>query len=326
MRHKVVQAVPLIVLVLCLNLFTKQSSAQSITTSDGKFEIGLGLGPMFFLGDLGGSAGVGKRGLKDLDFPLTKLSKMLYASYYPTEWLGLRLALNHGVLEGEDAKAPNKGGAEVDRLLRNLSFKTSVLEAYVAAEIYPTVFFESYDGLARKFRPYGIIGVGVMKFNPKARDPLNNQWVELKPLRLEGQGMAEYPERKEYSLVQKEVPLGVGFKYYLKENMYVGLELVHRQLFTDYIDDVSQSTDGYIDPLLFDNYLSAPNAARAKRLQYRGLYTTPNYSGNMRDYDRGDPTENDAFFSTVIRIGWRLNGSNDPNSRARKQLRCPVFY
>ncbi len=44
-------------------------------------------------------------------------------------------------------------------------------------------------------------------------------------LRLEGQGMAEYPNSKPYKLVQKEVPLGFGFKYYLKENMYVGLEI-----------------------------------------------------------------------------------------------------
>ena len=86
----------------------------------------------------------------------------------------------------------------------------------------------------------------VMKFNPKAK--LDGQWVELKPLRLEGQGMAEYPDRKEYNLIQMEVPMGFGFKYYLKENMYVGLEVLHRQLFTDYIDDVSTS---YRDPIVF---------------------------------------------------------------------------
>ena len=189
-----------------------------------KFEIGLGFGPMFFLGDLGGTAGIGRDFIKDLDFPLTTLSKSIYANYYPAEWIGFRLSLNHGVLKGDDAEAPNKGGAEVDRLQRNLSFKTSVLEAYLALEFYPTVFFEQYDGLAKKFRPYGIIGVGGFKFNPKAK--LDGQWVELQPLRLEGQGMTEYPSRKEYSLTQLEVPMGLGFKYYLKENMYVGIESI----------------------------------------------------------------------------------------------------
>ena len=232
-----VPSVRFIVLLLSLTIFSSRSYSQSITTGNGKWEIGLGFGPMFFLGDLGGTAGIGKPFVKDLDFPLTKISKNLYANYYATEWLGFRLAINHGTLEGDDAEAPNKGGAEMDRLERNLSFKTSVLEGYLAAEIYPTVFFEKYDGLQGKFRPYGIIGVGIMKYNPKAK--LDGQWVALKPLRLEGQGMAEYPDRKEYKLIQKEIPLGFGFKYYLKENFYVGLEVLHRQMFTDYIDDVS---------------------------------------------------------------------------------------
>lgn len=316
-----VPSVRIVVLLLTLIIFTSRSNSQSITTGDGKWEIGLGFGPMFFLGDLGGTAGYGKPFIKDLDFPLTTLSKNIYVEMYPAEWLGFRLAFNHGRLEGDDKEAPNKGGAEVDRLERNLSFRTSVLEGYLAAEIYPTVFFERYDGLAGKFRPYGIIGFGMMKYNPKAN--LNGKWIELHPLRLEGQGMAEYPEQKEYSLLQKEIPMGFGFKYYIKENMYVGLEILHRQLFTDYIDDVST---GYINPALFDNYLSPADAANAKQLYYRGTYPgAVSRPQDIQSYQRGDPTENDAFFSTILRFGWRLNGDN-MMGRQKRQLRCPVFY
>jgi hypothetical protein len=314
-----VPSVRFIVLILTLTFFSPRSYSQSITTGDGKWEIGLGFGPMFFLGDLGGTAGIGKPFIKDIDLPLTKISKNLYANYYATEWLGFRLAINHGVLEGDDAEAPNKGGAEMDRLERNLSFKTSVLEGYLAAEIYPTVFFEKHEGLLGKFRPYGIAGIGVMKYNSKAQ--LDGQWVALKPLRLEGQGMAEYPDKKEYKLIQKEIPLGFGFKYYIKENLYVGLEVLHRQLFTDYIDDVSTK---YIDPVYFNNYLSAADAAKASRLYYRGTYPGAVSSpDDILTYQRGDPTENDAFFSTIFRFGWRINSDN---ARQRRQLRCPVFY
>lgn len=321
MRTYLRSAIPLLVLFTSFSLFSFRASSQSITSGDGKFEVGFGFGPMFFLGDLGGTAGIGRDFIKDLDFPLTTFSKKIYANYYPVEMLGFRIALNHGILKGDDAQAPNKGGAEVDRLLRNLSFRTSVLEAYIAAEIYPTVPFEQYDGLEKKFRPYGIIGFGMMKYKPKAK--LDGQWVELKPLRLEGQGMNEYPDRKEYSLIQKEIPLGFGFKYYIKENMYIGLELMHRQLFTDYIDDVST---GYIDPILFDSYLSPADAVKAKRLYYRGSYQNAvSNPGLIQTFQRGDPTDKDAFFSSILRIGWRLNG-NDPASRARRQMRCPVFY
>ena len=91
---------------------------------------------------------------------------------------------------------------------------------------------EEYDGLQGKFRPYGITGVGGFRFNPKAYyypDPNNlnvKELVELRPLRLEGQGMSQYPERKEYNLTQLEIPMGAGFKYYIKENTYIGLEVL----------------------------------------------------------------------------------------------------
>ena len=316
MRNNLLSAVRILVLILSLNLFSFRSNSQSITTGNGKFEVGLGFGPMFFLGDLGGSAGIGRDFLKDVDFPLTKFSKMIYANYYPAEWLGFRLALNHGQLQGSDAEAPDKGGREISRIKRNLSFKSSLLEAYIAAEVYPTVFFERYDGLQGKLRPYGLIGVGAYKFNPKTQ--LNGQWVELQPLRLEGQGLI--PGKSEYKLTQAEIPMGLGFKYFIKENMYVGMELLHRQLFTDYVDDVSTT---YPDPIIF-NALPAADAAKARQLYYRGDELPAARLTPRVNEQRGDPTDNDAFFSTILRFGWRIG--NNPNSNARKQMRCPVFF
>ncbi len=314
MRTYLLSAVRISVLILSLSLFSLRSHSQSITTGNGKLELGLGFGPMFFLGDLGGSAGIGRDFLKDVDFPLTKFSKMVYVNYYASEWLGFRLALNHGTLEGADAEAPNKGGREISRIKRNLSFKTSVLEAYVAAEIYPTIFFEKYDGLKGKFRPYGLIGYGVFKFNPKAN--LNGNWVDLKPLRTEGQGLVD--GKKEYKLIQGEIPTGIGFKYYIKENMYVGMEVLHRNLFTDYVDDVSTT---YPDPIVF-NALPNADEAKARQLFYRGdelpgARLTPGINEQ-----RGDSSDDDAFFSTILRFGWRLNTYDN----ARRQMRCPVFY
>src|SRR5258706_2054335 len=117
-------------IALSLILFSTQihSSAQSVGGS--KLEIGVGLGPLFFLGDLGGSRGYGTTFVKDVDMPLTKLCKGFYLNIEPVEWLGFRLAGNIGVLEGNDAQAPNKGGDEVSRLLRNLSFKSNMIEGY----------------------------------------------------------------------------------------------------------------------------------------------------------------------------------------------------
>ncbi|MDX1956186.1 MAG: hypothetical protein SFU20_11690 [Chitinophagaceae bacterium] len=308
-----------------LFLFTQKTQGQAITLQNGKVEVGLGIGPSFFLGDLGGQRGIGQPFIKDINIPLTKLSKGIYLNLYPAEWIGFRVSLNHMMVEGDDAEIDNKGGREISRLRRNLYFKSNITEAYAALEFYPTVFLEQYDGLQGKIRPYGLIGIGAFHFNPKGYYIGGNgqkTLVDLKPLRLEGQGMAEYPEKKEYSLTQLEVPMGFGFKYYVKENLYVGLEILHRKTFTDYVDDVSTS---YIDPIYFDQYLTPEQATWARQLHYR----TPLYEPTTRPfigYQRGDPKENDAFFTTVLRFGWRINGDNTPNSRARRQMRCPKYF
>ena len=311
--------VRLSVLICLLIVFSPRSHSQSISTPNGKLELGLGIGPMFFLGDLGGTAGIGRTFIKDLNLPLTKLNKGIYLQYYPAEWLGLRIAGNLGYVEGEDSRAPAKGGLEEDRKYRNLSFQSDIKEVYGALEFYPTVFFERYDGFKGKLRPYVLGGAGMFHFNPKTKD-VDGKIVELAPLRLEGQGFAEYPDSKPYKLLQKNLLVGFGFKYYLKENMYVGLEVLHRKLFTDYVDDVSHNY--YIDPIHFDSYLSAAEAVQARRLYYRGTYTFPATRPYQEFAERGDPKDNDAYFSNILRFGWRIGGI-DARS---KQLKCPVFY
>ena len=307
--------------VTAILLITVSSSfnsfSQSITIRN-KVEVGIGLGPLVFLGDLGGAVGIGRTFIKDIDYPLIKLSKGLFVGVAPREWIGFRLAVNTGVLEGDDKLAPNKGGDEVYRLERNLNFRTKLLEGYAAVEFYPSVFLEQYEELKGKLRPYGIIGVGVYHFNPQTQDNSGN-WVALQPLHTEGQGFPEYPDRKNYQLTQTEIPMGFGFKYYLKENMFIGLEVLHRKLFTDYVDDVS--TD-YIDPIYFDKYLSPANAALARQLNYRGTYSSVTRPSDVVGAQRGDPKQNDAYFSTILRLGWRLREM----SGAERQMRCPLYY
>ena len=325
MRTKV-QTVRLIVLICLSGIISLHSFSQSIAAANGKIEIGLGIGPSFFLGDLGGNRGKGTTFIKDVNLPLTKLMKGIYLNFYPSEWLGLRVSANLGELEAYDSIISTNGNDELERRKRNLGFKSNLAEAYVAAEIYPTVFLEGYDGLQGKFRPYGLVGFGIFHFNPKAQyiEPNGTKvWVELKPLHLEGQGFPEYPDRKVYSLTQNELLMGGGFKYYVKENFYVGFEILHRKTYTDYLDDVSTK---YIDPYYFDKYLAPDQAIIARQLSYREQFYNPSVNRPYINYQRGDPKQNDAYFSGLLRLGWRLNGANSPNGLAKRQLKCPVFY
>src|SRR5688500_7364776 len=108
----IVPSVRTLVLISLLVSSSFKSFSQSITSCDGQYELGIGIGPLFFLGDLGVAAVTGKTFVKDVDFQLTKVSKGLYLNIYPTEWIGFRIAANHGVLEGDDAQTNGKGGAE----------------------------------------------------------------------------------------------------------------------------------------------------------------------------------------------------------------------
>jgi hypothetical protein len=305
-----VQVVRTTVLICIMAFASFSAKAQSFGYPNGKFEIGLGVGPLFFLGDLGGNLGKGTTFVKDVNLPVTKMAAGLFFNYYPQEWLGFRIAANHGTLEGADSLINEKGGAESYRYVRNLHFRSKLLEAYAAVEFYPTVFIEQYEGLQGKLRPYGVIGVGMFKFKPQTQylSPNGSRtWVDLEPLRIEGQGMDEYPDRERYKLTQLEIPMGAGVKWYVRENMYLGLELMHRKTFTDYVDDLSKD---YIDPSLYDKYLSAPDAAVAKQVQYRKvgpLSSSPVVVGEQR----GNVKNNDSFFSTILRFGWRLSNNSD---------------
>lgn len=287
---------------------------------NGKIEIGLGVGPMFALTDLGGSAGIGRGFLKDLDLPQTKASAGLYLTVHPTEWLGFRIAGTVGSVAADDADAPTKGGAEMDRKERNLHFRSKIQEAYAALEFYPTVFLEEYADLFGKLRPYGLAGVGIYHFNPEVKD-VDGSWVKTQPLRLEGQGFAQYPNSKPYQLTQMNLIGGIGFKYYLSNTMYVGTEVLYRKLLTDYLDDVSQ--DYYVDPIYFDQYLPTAQAEQARRLFYRGTYSYPTTRPYSEYQQRGDPKQNDSYFSTTIRLGMRLGGEG--RGRTPRGQRCPIF-
>jgi hypothetical protein len=308
--------VRLSVLICMFACFSLHAKSQSIRTANGKFEVGLGFGPMFFVGDLGGSAGIGKSFIKDLDLPLTKLSKGFYFNYYPTEFAGLRVAGNMGYLEGNDLEAPAKGGAEMDRRERGLNFKTKISEVYAALEIYPFYFFEKYEGNQGKLRPFILAGAGIFHFNPQVKD-VDGSWVYSHPLKLEGQGFPQYPDSKPYSLTQMNVMIGFGAKYYMSENFYLGFEVLHRQLTTDHVDDVSANY--YIDPIHFDHNLSPENAMKARRLYYKGTYSFPATRPYEEFAERGDPDQNDAYFASVFRFGWRF-------FKFDKRLKCPVFY
>jgi hypothetical protein len=286
------------------------------------WEAGITMGPMVFMGDLGGNFGQGTTFLKDYNLPVTRLTVGAYLTYYPEEWMGIRGMLNHGELYGNDALIKTNTGEAVTRKNRNLDFRTQLNEMLVVGEFYPTVFLEDEpEDHQGRILPYGLLGLGIFHFNPQGSyvDPQGDAtWVDLRPLHTEGEGFPEYPGRKMYSLTQLNIPMGAGLKYFLSNNVNISAEVLHRKTFTYYLDDVSTT---YIDPALFFKYLPYSQAVIAEAVSNKSVdgYNTPNYGpGNKR----GDHTQYNAYFSFNLKISIRLGDGGD---RWRNSTHCPLL-
>ena len=86
------------------------------------------------------------------------------------------------------------------------------------------------------FSPYIFTGLAMYNFNPQARqfdteNPFdndgkdsNNPWLDLQPLGTEGQQSSHYPEKAPYQLVQFAIPIGIGLKLSVGDNLSIALE------------------------------------------------------------------------------------------------------
>ena len=278
------------------------------------------LGSSNYLGDLGGNSDLQNNILGDIDFKENTFFYGFSLTHLRKEAIGLRLSYVFGKIAGSDKNTyfQNTDDPSYSRFVRNLDFQTQINEGSLMLEIHPFKFFSYKKGLHNSYlQPYALIGVGRYSFNPQGSyfDPIleENVWVDLQPLSLEGQGMAEFPDRKVYKLSQWNIPYGFGFNYEISRTVSLGLEYVGRILFTDYLDDVSTS---FIDPALFDNYLTPENAELARILnnKSKSVDATRAYKPGQQ---RGSDSK-DLYFSINARLSIKI--SKNKNKRNVKRL------
>lgn len=291
------------------------------------FEAGVSVGPMNSLTDIGGRSGKGRHGPKDLNIKSTKIFGSIYAAAVYKHFLALRLEGTVGSIKSNDSLlAPVKKSDAIGRYNRNLSFKSPIYELSLTAEFHPITFFQSFDPerYPPAFSPYMIGGVGVFHFNPQAN--LNGEWIALQPLHTEGEGFAEYPDRPQYKLNQINVPLGIGVLYEASTRLNFRLEYITRQLFTDYIDDVHSK---YIEPALFSQYLTGTQLSQALALNNRGRSdAVPNLTTARPGGRRGNPLNNDSYFSINFKVGYVFGRESIFGDRQslKRQRKCPDLF
>lgn len=274
----------------------KETALEDITQH---WEISATIGANNFLGDLGGNIGIGQPFLKDYVFKTVKPLIGVSATYNMNAWISFSGGLSFTNVDGADSLINNQGGLERWRYNRNLSFHSFIYEGYASFDFYPMTFFDRSVGIYQ-VAPFLSGGIGVFHFNPKTM--LDGQEIELAPLHLEGQGFPEYTKRKPYSLVQFYVPLAIGVKYFLNNKYALSTGVRIRVTFTDYIDDISTT---YIDPSLFDKYLTPSEAILAKQLYSRSLQpwkVKPNI-------DKAHTKDKDGYMDIFLTFSMRI-GSN----------------
>jgi hypothetical protein len=263
------------------------------------FELGGSAGVMNCLSDLGGKKGIGKGFIKDLNFGNTQFAGGVYLNALYKNAVALRLEGTFGQVKAYDSVLKKVRTSTFGRYERNLSFRSNITEFMAAVELHPLFMFGKFDENreAPRYSPYVLAGIGYYSFNPQAK--LQNKWVDLQPLRTEGQGFTEYGSRKPYELKQVNIPLGAGIKYELTPMLNVRAELVYRILSTDYLDDVSTT---YIDPTLYSNYFTGIKLTNALLLNDRQYELDPSHITTAGD-QRGNSKKNDAYFTFNIKFG-----------------------
>ena len=268
-------------------------------------ELGIAGGIMNCMTDIGGSKSAQNRYIQDVTFIKSHFSGGIYLAGVYKDFLVGRLEFNFGTVEAVDSLLKDsKNPSSIGRFERNLSFKSHISELAFNLELHP-LYITDYviKGIEPpRLSPYVYGGIGWMGFDPMAN--IDNRWVRLEPLRLEGQGFAEYPDRKRYKTGALCFPMGFGVKYEWTELLTLRLEAGRRITSTDYLDDASEGS--WVKPELFYTYLPQTQADLAIRLYNR----SPKFNPPQDTRPRGNSKEKDAFWTAVFKLGININRRN----------------
>ncbi|MBA4197657.1 MAG: hypothetical protein C0459_08905 [Chitinophaga sp.] len=239
-----------------------------------------------FTTSLGASAYLGDLIQGSPVFKQSSLAFSFGATYDFQSKIRGRLNVSLLSVRGDDKLSPR-----ADLQARNLNFKSFIWEVSALGE---------YDFLDREagfnIIPYAFTGLSLYHFNPTTIDDNGNK-VNLHDIGTEGQYLPGGGHPAPYHRLGINIPIGLGVRYEISENVALGFEFNYRILFTDYLDDVSSSKYATQD-------LLNAGQTEAAALSYRADLTKfPSY--NM-DLPRGNPGSKDVFYSFQMTVSFKI--------------------
>jgi hypothetical protein len=255
----------------------------------------------------------------------------------------LRAGLSYGRLQSDDYNVADPNGESSRyRWIRNASFRNDIWELQAVAIF--DLFKNEGTALNRvDLTPYVLVGAALFHHNPKALAPEEmvlrtdgpvslpegGTWVALQPLGTEGQYADLDPTdanygNEPYSLWQFAIPIGIGVRYRLTDQLDISVDFTFKWLFTDYIDDVSKN---YVDLGVLESDLARAMSNRSRDATSafgdpRDVtgWPTNTYTGRDNvEYEvisgfgqeqfsnkRGGSSINDVYYVTSFRIAYVL--------------------
>ena len=296
----------LAVLILMVSLSSNVSAQQFTNASywkNQRHSFAFGIGAANFLGELGGRDQIGTRFIYDMEWSETKPALQANYRYQLGQRVFAKAQFAFALIGGNDALTN-----EMFRQNRNLHFRSTIYELSLQMEVDVVQFQNksrynlSSAGRKNSSAIYLSLGLGATRFNPKAN--FQGEWYALRKFGTEGQKQEDGPS--EYSLFTVVVPVGIGFRYELNREWTLGLELVHRVTFTDYMDDVStvyfdneriRETQGELASYFADPSLGYYVDERGQELPLNSTFTGA---------QRGQPKEDDAYFTLSLNAHYTI--------------------
>lgn len=237
--------------------------------------------------------------------------------------LAFRLNLNYGTLYATDEwnkdKAEEAKSIEDDafqRYLRNQDIRANIWEGTLLAEFMPLRVNSESKSASKRMQPYIAAGVGGFHFRPQSsvinRVTGRKNWVDVQNLHVEGDGLEEKKAKPTYAratnLWQICVPVGLGLRWDINQELAFGVEYLFRFTTTDRLDNVS---DEYASDDYLEKFLTPENADLAKEILDKSWAIEP--SVEHADWSkRGNKTVLDGYSSVSVMIIYKINSNKKP--------------
>lgn len=273
--------------IFALLLITGQNAYTQMYFQN--MEYGIAVGGAHYFGDLNT-----ERGFQEVKPAFTFLAKKNFNPY-----ISLVGSATYTQLAYKDSYSSNEFQKR-----RNLDFKSDIFEIALTGEF--NFFWFETSNFDKRWTPYLTGGISAFYYEPTA--VYNNTTYKLRKLGTEGQNLALYKDRK-YSNVSLGIPIGAGIKYWLSPGWNLGISVVNRFTFTDYIDDVSKTYVGE------NNFIISPGAyTPAYHLQDKSAIIDGQKLGQP-GMKRGDSQTFDQYLLFQVSLTFHFKTYKCPTTR-----------